>query len=178
LLIGKGACPFAHRSRRESLLLWRRCSSSVQRGEIRHQTKRADRNALIAKQCDKARADDRAAVIAAQKAATERALAEKAAKEATYAQIKKDSENAYKPQLDAARARLAEWMRAHRADQGSTGRADLSAAPAQPGLPDGPNREPVLVETDDLNICLVNTVRLKAVQRWWADIQNTQKPAP
>lgn len=93
------------------------------------------------------------------------------ATEAAHAQGTKEANDALLPQLEAARAGLADYARRLRAQAagGSGGGTDMPGAPGSPDLADGADR---FTQLDaDLNACTTAVVRLKNVQDWWAGLQ-------
>ena len=125
---------------------------------------RADHQRLVS--CQAGRAADRKAYIAAQVAATNRAIDEKRTTEARQEQARKDSDNALAIARADARRRLADWMRTNAAHQGHPGSADMPGT-AETAESDN-RRDPAafVVGSDDLAICTDNSVRLKAARDW------------
>lgn len=121
-----------------------------------------------------ARAEQKAADEAAVKEARAQAKAndlENARKiEAARAQGTKEANDALLPQLESARAGLADYARRLRnqAAQGRSGGTDLPGTPDSPNLADGTDQVPLL---DDLDRCTEAVVRLKNVQDWWKGIE-------
>jgi hypothetical protein len=100
----------------------------IQMGEARHQHKRADHAEQEA--ATKQKSIDN--ILDGQAKANALAKAEKRRVEATYAQIQKDNAHALTLARADADARLRDWMRTHRADQGG------SRQPICPGIPTPP----------------------------------------
>lgn len=90
--------------------------------------------------------------------------------EAARAQGTKEANDALLPQLESARAGLADYARRLRnqAAQGRSGGADLPGASDSPNVADGTDQVPLL---DDLDRCTEAVVRLKNVQDWWKGIE-------
>ncbi|MBO9377158.1 hypothetical protein GG804_10295 [Sphingomonas histidinilytica] len=92
------------------------------------------------------------------------------ATEAAHAQGTKEANDALLPQLEAARAGLADYARRLRAQAtgGGVGGTDMSGASGGPDLADGSDPLPLL---DDLDRCTEAVTRLKNAQDWWMKLQ-------
>lgn len=110
----------------------------------------------------------------AQKQATERALAEKQAAEARYAQMKEQADDNLEQARDRARTAAARYASANRvrpqakADAGGSSGADLPCATVAPEGPDGAcdDAELLAVTREDFDIMVDNSVRLKEAHDW------------
>jgi hypothetical protein len=88
------------------------------------------------------------------------------AMEAVHAQGTKEANDALLPQLEAARAALADYARRLRAQapDGGRGGADLPNASDRADVVDGADPLPLM---DDLDRCTEAVTRLKNAQDWW-----------
>lgn len=120
-----------------------------------------------------ARAEQKAADEAAVKEARAQAKAadlENARKiEAARAQATKEANDALLPQLEAARAGIADYARRLRnqAAKGGSGGADMPGTPDSPHVADGTDQVPLM---DDLDACTTAVIRLRNVQDWWKSL--------
>lgn len=144
---------------------------AVLKGEVRHLKATADHAKAQAKLCEQGRKADRKAWADGQIAARKLAQEQKARTEARFAQIQKESTDAYKAQLADARARLRQWMRSA---QGDPRQADLRGNPdAAPG-PDGVSGAAFMVAPHDLELCTSAVIKLEGWQAWFRSIQKTE----
>ncbi|WP_157783483.1 hypothetical protein [Rhizorhabdus wittichii] len=123
-------------------------------------TARAEQKAADAAEVSRARAEGKVADLENARAV-----------EAAHAQGTKEANDALLPQLEAARAGLADYARRLRAQAavGGGGGTDMPGAPGSTDLADGTDR---FTQLDaDLNACATAVVRLKNVQDWWAGLQ-------
>lgn len=125
-------------------------------------TARAEQKAADAAEVSRVRAEAKAADLEHARAT-----------EAAHAQGTKEANDALLPELEAARAGLADYARRLRAQAagGSGGGADMSGAPGSPDLADGADPLPLM---DDLDRCTEAVTRLKNAQDWWLSLP----PAP
>lgn len=121
---------------------------------------RAEQKAADAAEVSRARAEARAADLENARAA-----------EAAHAQGTKEANDALLPQLEAARAGLADYARRLRAQaaQGGGGGADMPSASDRTNVVDSADSLPLM---DDLDRCTEAVTRLKNAQDWWAQIRN------
>ncbi|MHA3791600.1 hypothetical protein [Sphingomonas sp. YL-JM2C] len=93
------------------------------------------------------------------------------ATDAAHAQGTKEANDALLPELEAARAGLADYARRLRAQaaQGGGRGADLSGASDRTNVVDSADSLPLM---DDLDRCTEAVTRLKNAQDWWAQIRN------
>jgi hypothetical protein len=138
--------------------------------EARHQHKRADHAEQEA--ATKQKSIDN--ILDGQAKANALAKAEKRRVEATYAQIQKDNAHALTLARADADARLRDWMRTHRADQGGSGKADLPRHSDTASGPDADAGSAFVVGARDLEICTAASVQAAGWRAWWADIQASQ----
>ncbi|MBO9380820.1 hypothetical protein GG804_29105 [Sphingomonas histidinilytica] len=118
-------------------------------------TARAEQKAADAAEVSRVRAEAKAADLEHARAT-----------EAAHAQGTKEANDALLPELEAARAGLADYARRLRAQAtgGGVGGTDMSGASGGPDLADGSDPLPLL---DDLDRCTEAVARLKNVQDWW-----------
>ncbi|WP_016745571.1 hypothetical protein [Rhizorhabdus wittichii] len=118
-------------------------------------TARAEQKAADAAEVSRIRAEAKAADLEHARAT-----------EAAHAQGTKEANDALLPELEAARAGLADYARRLRAQAagGSGGATDMPGAPGSPDLADGTDPLPLM---DDLDRCTEAVTRLKNAQDWW-----------
>lgn len=121
-------------------------------------TARAEQKAADAAEVSRARSEAKAAD-----------LENARLKEAAYAKGTKEANDALLPQLEAARAGLADYARRLRAQaaQGSSGGADMPGASDRANVADGADPLPLM---DDLDRCTEAVTRLKNAQDWWVTL--------
>lgn len=123
-------------------------------------TARAEQKAADAAEVSRVRAEARAADLEHARAT-----------EAAHAQGTKEANDALLPELEAARAGLADYARRLRtqAAGGGVGGTDMPGASGGSDLADSADR---FTQLDaDLNACTTAVVRLKNAQDWWAGLQ-------
>ncbi len=113
------------------------------------------------------KAADAAVVKQAQLEAKAKDLEKARAVEAARATATKDANDALFPELEAARAGLADYARRLRnqAAQGGGGGAGLPGAASGADVADGSDPPPLL---DDLDRCTEAVTRLRNAQEWWS----------
>lgn len=112
---------------------------------------------------------DAAEVKDAEREAKAKDLENARLKEAAYAKGTREANDALLPQLEAARAGLADYARRLRAQaaQGGGGGADMPGAADRADLADSTDPLPLM---DDLDRCTEAVTRLKNVRDWWVNI--------
>lgn len=121
----------------------------------------------------KQRAADAAEVSRVRDEAKAKDLENARLKEAAYAKGTKEANDALLPELEAARAGLADYARRLRAQaaQGGGGGADMSGTSGSADIVDSADPLPLM---DDLEKCTEAVTRLKNVRDWWLSLP----PAP
>lgn len=123
----------------------------------------------------------KAAYVAAQEAATAKAIAAKLAAEARYRDQAEKIDVAYREALDDARGASERYARSHSVRAESVaGPRSGSTTPADNRHPKEPSRsgpDAVVVGRDDFDILVENSVRLEAAHQW-AKTLNQPLPDP
>lgn len=114
---------------------------------------------------DAARAEI-AAMVEANKVATERAKEARAANQAAFAKLKKEADNGHSTALADADRRTAEFIRLRRQSGSCAAKADPASEGPSTGVPEIAPAETVLVEASDVRACSAASVYADEAHKW------------